>query len=890
MVLLGGNKMKIRKLSNRLLSFALVGNLLIGSTVTSFAAEKPVPVTGVQWINDNIKDNMDSAEAAAQAAELAAQAAEAAAQAAQAAADAINLNTDISGNTVNDLINNAEQATNLGTVSENINVLDSVVNPALAIAVSGNEYIADQETAITVSVNQANTDAQVESDKATIEAEKAADALVIADAALEEAKLATNYIDAQAAADDAKEAYNAASLAAANAGTYYDNATKILADAQAAYDAAVLAANGEIGIYKANLEAAIVVVEEAFTDAQAAVTLVQEAYDNALKATADVKESAKKAQDAANLAKDSSDIVSVSSNNIDKVVKEPVEADIENAKRTVSNNEIALKSAEDNKSLVDAAQKLIINSNADAKAEAETALANVQSQLNAYNSAKTIKEDLEYTGIFQWTSDINKAKDIVKEGLGHKNWLGLWVGNTQADLNNANNKINKYNAAIATMESLNKTSLDSQKSSLNSAITTATKNITAANTAKTAANVAVTNAQNALTTAKAAQKILEDYLATFNYTDEATAITYTDKENKAQYKALLDEMIRKSDSYNEIYNDTAQYQWATADVGFWEGLGGIFTGSTWKKWFDELGIEGKYHGWTTQNGTYVIIKNNKDNTSALLLIKGDRAVILEKEQGELASYVAMFDKIAAAQAAAKAADAAEAAAEAAQTVLDAQARLTAAQKALNDAKDKLKEAKINDLNVENAEAILVKVQLEVNAASNSYELAKVDQEASFVDYQEAQKIADSFIVTPTTPSTPSNTNTTTTTTTASQKAIVEVIPLTTVITDAPVALASTPAARTTNVRATTVIEEETTPLVATMEETKVDDATDDADVIEENKVIADEEAPLAAELVENSFNWWWLLRIAAFVTAASFGGYQYYKKSKKNVIDKTSNK
>ena len=95
--------MKKKGLAKRSLSLLLALTLVLGSTVSAFADDKPTPVTETQWENNEemnngeIKQNMDAAETAAGNAEQAANDAEAAADSALAASqeaatavDAIN--------------------------------------------------------------------------------------------------------------------------------------------------------------------------------------------------------------------------------------------------------------------------------------------------------------------------------------------------------------------------------------------------------------------------------------------------------------------------------------------------------------------------------------------------------------------------------------------------------------------------------------------------------------------------------------------------------------------------------------------------------------------------------------------------------------------------------
>lgn len=875
---------KVRKkhLSKRFMCFSLVGLLLAGNVQTVLATDAaPAKQTETVWIDESVKTDLDAAEAAAKKAEEAAKAADTAADAVQKVEEAVYTTEVISGNTVDELITEAEDEVKDVTTSGN------AIDKAVEISVSANEYISANEAAITTSANEAVVEVKKDTVSANEASAKASTAEDKAAQALLAAQKATNGTEAQAAADLAKAAYVEAKVASDEAASFYLSAVTKLDAAQKALDAALLLVSENVADYEETLKSAIAEAEAALTEAKNAVELARAEYDKAVDNTVNVADKAAEALKLSGDANAAAAMVAEASNRIDTEVKAPVEADIEAAKNTVEAKVAAEKAAKEAATKITEEQKKIIAAQEAEKAAALAAKSEVVKKIKEYTDADSTITSLEYTSVFgPWTSAIDKAEKTVREGLGYTETYTKWVWDgwdsgfrdftrwvqlhTQAELNAANATIRTYESAQAVKASIDINKEKTASATADSRIKSADNAVQTANGKIAVATQAATKASNDLTTAKNTQAELELNLKSFTYENEGTPISFSDVTPTEQ--KLFDEMIASSNQYNEITNDVNSYQWATADESFWDTLGGLFTGKTWEKLSNEFGIETKYHGWTTQNGTYIIIQNDKDNTEALLIIKGDKASILEKEQGEFASYAAAYDKVAAAQAATKAAESAKIAADAAKNVADAEARLVAAENALAAAKAKLETAKINKLNVELAKAELSKAEDAVGTASNDVELAKEEESKANEEYLAAQKIADSFKVT-----TNNNDNNTSTTTPTVSKNTVTISDNQTALAVAPVAPA--PARTTGNTRqatrTTTEIADEEVAQAPAVEETD-DVVVEEAD---DTTVIADEDTAKAATMEENTFAWWWILVIIA-AAVAGFVGYRYNKAKK----------
>lgn len=711
---------KMKRALTFLMSVVLVAETINCAGMTVSAGT--VSAGDVIAINEELKEDVTAAEKAAQAAD----------EAAQAAQEALDAANDLANEAGDAALETAEDGSYTETVTEENGTtkeepvlkekIDEAITGAEKEVAEANEKTAevqdkvDEQLAGIVESAESNTEEKLEDAQAAADAAEAAKEK--AEEAADKAKNAGDQFTAEKAA---KEAAAAAEEAAAAA----KEAQEAVKDAYTAYDKAIeeyneAVAAAELSVSGGDAQEALDAAQEALDAAKKAVDDAKTEYDAAVAANGTAQDAAKKAAEQAGIAEEAADQTVAN-------LEEKKDVDVEALKAEKEVKEQELQAAKDAQVTINAEQDAII---ADAQAKKDAA----DAEIARYNEAKAKVEDLEKgTGAFGWgdskiteakevagktTSDVKETK-LVRDGWKLKK---VNVYYTQAEIDAAKAVVAEYDAAKTTMNDID---IVAQKN-LSAA---AKSDIANAEAAKSAAAQAINDKTTEIAGITASIATVEDYI----YSDKDTEIAYLDKDQQEAYQALLAQAGDSFDAYTEIKNDTDAYIEATKDVDWKDWLGGLFTGDTWKKWFDELDLEEKYHGWKTTNGTYIIIKNDRDNTQALITIRDDKAYIATIDEAEFATYSATFDKVAAAQAANRAAEAAVAE----KAALD---KYSAAVAALEAAQKRLDAAKLNKLNIKAAEEALKAAQQNVDDAKAEWERAQKAADAA-KDAAEAAKQA-----------------------------------------------------------------------------------------------------------------------------------------------------
>lgn len=690
---------KLKRAITLLMSAVMIAETINCANLTVLASEGSVSAGDAIVMDEELSTVVDAAEKADEAAYEAAQAAEAAQKAAEDLANAAGdaaLETDEDGNYT-------DEVTGEPILKEEI---DEAVTDAEEKVETANEETAeiqaDVEEQLAEIVEKAEADTAEKLEDAQAAADDAQAAREKAEEAAAKVENASDQFTAEKAAKEAVKAANDAQAAADNAYTAYDEALKILNDAIEAYNSAVEAAELSVsdGDAQAAAQAALDVAQEAITNAKAAVEAAKAEYDKAMADNATAQAAAEEAAKQAGIAEE----------NADKTVEnleDKKDVDVETLKDRKADAEQELQAAKDAQVTINAEQDAII-------ADAEAKKAAAEGKIAEYNAAKDKIDNLEDKGFLNLgTSEIEEARELAgkttsdvksKKWTFKKGWVYTYY--TQEEIDAAKAVVAEYDAAKSVVDSIN---LAEQKN----IAATAKNDIANAEAAKNAAAQAITDKTTEIAGITASIATIEDYI----YSDKDTEIAYMDKDQQEAYQALLAQAGDSFDAYTEIKNDTDAYIEATKDVSFKDWLGGLFTGDTWKKWFDELDLEAKYHGWKTVDGTYIIIKSDKDNTQALITIRDDKAYIATIDEAEFATYSATFDAVAASQAANKAAEAA--AAE--KAALD---KYNAALAALEAAQARLDAAKLNKLNIDKAEEALAQAKQNVEDTKAEWEIAQ----------------------------------------------------------------------------------------------------------------------------------------------------------------------
>lgn len=722
-----------------------------------------------------LQSQVDAAAAADQAAYEARQAAEAAAKAAEDlasdAADAQNVKnedetvvTDEEGGnvTVTDTVATAEKEvtdanTALNGAQDKINAADTATEKAAETA--------EEQKAI----------AEAERDKAQAAANSAKEALeAIAKAAEvgatqeamkdELAIIAQAVADAKTASDNAYGAY-LATVEDLNAAikAYNDavEATKDIDDEGAAQaleaaKAAVTAAEEALAVAEGNYKATMETAQKTY-DAVLSNEAVNDALNSDSEITKPAKEAAEAAQKAAEEAKAAEDTV--------LKVKERQEASDKLAELQIAETaaQDALTAAETEKT---AADEKVAELEANKKAVEAEKQAEVTKATEAQQQIDAAKKQIEKANeLLKISTD-----DYVKGDICFNPWWcdrdHFWINvicyhkdyYTQAEVDkihaDANASLANANAAKATATDALKAAND-QIATLNSSINDYESKLADATKAQTQAQNNLTAAQNAKTEASAAvttqigvkAELDNEYelLQKFVYSDTEKEVTYISKEENAEIKAMLDQLTAEQNAsnaaYDEVKGDTGAYINATVDKGFWETLGGLFTGDTWKDLAKELNLEKKYHDVKifSKNGTCFIFKSDENNTGFLIALTEEKASITEMDAKEYAAYSTSFDAIAAAQAAQKAADAAQKEAQALQAYYEAQEAVKAAREKVEALELLVKENAAKRAELAEAKNALKEAETNQKAAKDAADEAKKIYEDLKGKQQDAQK-------------------------------------------------------------------------------------------------------------------------------------------------------
>lgn len=698
---------KFKRAITVLMSAVLIAESVNCANLTAFASEGSVSAGDSIVMDEELKEIVNSAENADKAAYEAALAAEealkAAEELAEKAAEAA-LETDAEGNYTQTVSNG-----NGGSVEQPIleSTLDQKITDAEQKVDAANKNTSTVQQETDTALAGVVADAEADTAEKLTEAANAADAAetakTVAEQAAEKAKNATDQFTAEKQAKKAQEAADQAQEAADQAKAAYEDSVKILNDAVDAYNNLVAAAEASVAAGTQDAQAALDAAQAALDAAKAAVDAAAAEYEaamlNSTKAETAAKEAAAQAATAAAAAGEAVSNLE-EAKKVDQKALEAQKAD----------KEAALSKAQTDKEVIDAEQDQVI---ADEQAKKEAA----EAKITAYNEAKARKEQMEYSGISNgWNSEISQARTVASKNAGDRKPFSF-SRYTQEEIDAAKAVVAEYDAAKALVDSTDVAALREQSAA-------AQNNIADAQQKKADAASAVNTLTTEIAELTASLATITDYI----YSDESAEVTYLDKDNQAKYQELEAQLSQSFAAYQEVKKDTETYIAATEDPGFLQWLGGLFTGETWSKWFDELDLEAKYHGWKTQDGTYIVVQNDKDNTQALITIRDDKAYIASIDEAEFATYSATFDKVAASQAAAKAA-------EAAQAEDAALKKYNAAVEALKAAQARLDAAKLKKLDLENAQKAVAEAQKNVDNSKQKWEDA---QKAA----DDAQKAAD----------------------------------------------------------------------------------------------------------------------------------------------------
>ncbi len=695
-----------------LMSAVMVAETINCASMTAFAGS--VSAGDVIVMDNELKDTVNAAEQADKAAYDAAQAALEAAKAAERLANAAGeaaLETDADGNytkTVSD---------GNGVYSEQPVLKDELENKVsdaeddVAKANDNTDKVQkDTDAALSDIVNDTVADTQEKLTTATEAAAAAEEAKKEAESAATKGKNATNQFAAEQYAKRAQVAADKAQAAADEAKNAYNESVDILNKAIDEYNRVVADAEAQVLAGNADAQAALDAAQAALDSAKAAVDAAKAEYDAAVANSMTAAAAAAEAQAQA-------DVAEAAANDAVKNLENEKKVDVEDLKAQKEQKESELAQAQADQTKIEAEQDLVIAQEQAKKTEADNKIA-------AYNDAKSRVDSMEDKGFLGLgTSEIEEARKVAgkttSDWKSRKLTFSGWVYTyyTQTEIDAAKNKVSAYEADKKLVQNTNLSALKAESAQ-------AANNITAAQQKKADAANAVNELMTEIAGLTTSMATVTDYI----YSNESAEVIYLDKAQQSQYQDLLKEFDQSFDAYGEVKEDTDKYIEATRDPGFLKWISGLFTGSTWKNWYNELNLEAKYHGWKTADGTFIVIKSDKDNTQALIAIRDDKMYIASIDEAEFATYSATFDKVAAAQAA-------QAAAKAVQAEKAALDKYNAALLALEAAQARLDAAKLQKLNIDNAKKALELAQKNVDDAKKKWEDA---QKAA----DEAQENAD----------------------------------------------------------------------------------------------------------------------------------------------------
>lgn len=763
---------------------------------------------------------------------------------------------------------------------------DNVIEAKEAVADANkavDDLQADVDAALDVIAEEATNDVSANvtaTETAYNNADKAEDAARLALETLSGNDSIVYKEDAMVEVNKAIEAANTADEEAKKAETALTEAEERYNKAVEDYEALLAQAD----VSRNEIEKSV--SDNEYADAQDELAKAKEAmeaakaeYDEALAKVGTAESNAKEAENQAGIADENADKV------IDYLEMVKKSQDLAILQQQVTNAKNILASAEENQKKVDTEQDAIIEARKAEKEAAEklseqyagemsTEYAEVTKQQGIMNQAdNTIKawtkqsqggvKGIDSYDIY-WGWPISKwEKDVAK--WRYDSWLGDKRINydyyTGEDVKYAEGQIANATKAYKDAEVLRDAAntryntAKNNKDAQDKIASTAQSGIETAKNLKKNAEDGVTSAKTNLAKAKTELSFLTDYIYTED-SENTREIDFTNKDDEALFKSLLETIKKDYSQYNEVREDYWDYYDLThSDTDWWK------LWSRLVEWWQEHKIEEKYRDWdwhVDQGGeTHVIITSDKDNEKYLLKAKNGKFLITQINEAEFATFSATFDAVAAAQAAKKAADAAEAEKEALKKYNAAVARLST----LQDEVDALQvKALTNDAVVDELDAAyrrLASAFAMVNQASQNYNDAKDEAKKAKEAADEAQKIADSKASRPTpAPSDDEDDD--------------YVVPTVEEITPAPIQTVVLPQGGVTVAQTPVTVVDEATPQAAAPV-TITEEAAPKAaapEVAEAKEVIPEEEVPLAAA-DQSKMNWWWLLVVLVLGTTGA---------------------
>ena len=682
-----------KKLCKRILTICMCATMLVEtvnvSTFTVRASEESTAVAAITQ-NSELKGAVENGEAADKAVYDAAQAAQ---EAAAAAEDAKNAAEDL-GKTAADAVLASpapEAAKRPATDPEPTPALKEEIEKEISEAETA---VADSNQKVKEESEKLETIATEAQNKTAEEAKKAQDAAEAAKAAAKQAEDLKSQIENAGRADSkledvldaAKKAAEDAQAAADQAKQAYDNAQAALDTAQKAYDDAKAKAEEDIKAGIENADKELAEAEAALAAAEAEVDKAEAAYRNATHSD----EIAQKTAEAAKEAADQAEIAAGES------AEAKAAADVVDAKKEAKEADNA--QLEQQKSEIQGQQDTLRSEITDKEAQ----IAAKEAEIKA---AEKAIDDLGGRRHLVWSDEYKKAQELKKQ-----------ISKLEEDIDALNDDIDTAKDAI------------SQKDT---------------EIAEKDAQIAENNTY--IAGIVAAQKAVEDLV-----NNDATQITYLDKEKQEEFNTLLNELKESTEQYENAKDLREEYQDAIdrSNVGLIEWFRKVYKELTIESKNDNAKIEMDWEHLElkyTNDGLTLLLGRNKNNEQVLLTWENNKLTATLVDEHEFAAYSTAFDKVAAAQAAKKAADAATAAAKAEQAEKEALEQYNAAKEALDAAKKRLeaaRNAKLNDLQLKAAQEALEAAKANAADAKKAYEEAQNAAEEANKDYEAAKENFD----------------------------------------------------------------------------------------------------------------------------------------------------
>ena len=912
----GGGKMKKNiggKVVKRTMAVAIAVALSAGSVMPAMAVSVPEYVEGDNYVDPNnaefnnfestidpqVVENVEKAQAAADAAQAAAieaqkaadvakeqaeeaeiqateaetqkglgdQALEDATKAADAAANIAGENPSIGGTAIPTSQEDNKPESAWEEVGELKDTVDGIQEDRDSWQAGMEDTMEEKKKSIDESVQDAK-DAAANAEAARILAEEA----------VAKAQATSDINVAKAAQLEVQKAADTAADEAKKAAESYDEALAKLAEAQKYYDEMLaddekynIGENAKIESKKGAIEAISIdeyetklkEAEEAYKNALSNAQIASDEADKAAQASADANESA------IELAGEASEQEVIA----DDIAKAVIDRDVTPAKKAsddaaseVTKQEDKVKGLEKDKSdanvRYEESKERITN---DAIVQYQTELEiRKQNKISAQNKLNSTP----YGFIFE-----SKAhKDARRE-----------FERAESSYNSYNNETQKNNV-------------------INDCLTKSPENIDLQNAINTLEEEN-SNLETIKATAAEKAKVLADAEAA-----KAEYLRQVDEAQEAAFKTAFVSVFKligeSSDNINQTQYDAKLNEWANK---FWPGwsldahIDAVRLRTDFQTKYSETSEFKKFVEYIF--GIQCVYNNTEELISAVEQAYKAELKKQEKEFEKLATINAGIAKNKAEDALKQASNAAtdatsyseaanafaEKAAAVTKELRDAQLKLDAAKETYAKAQASLKaaQAAAKDINASTVSFkttldLLAKAQAAVDKAKSAKEKAEADAKAALDAKNKVDSIVANWKSAPDTVTDDDGIDESaivrTQVTAPAQLPTVQA----TTIDETPVALAAEPTTRRVRTVATTeeatVIEEEETPAAVepATEEVVEEDAAVDADTTE----IVDEDTALASTMQENGFAWWWILILIAVVTGGGFAGYRYYKNKK----------